>query len=61
MELRSRAEEGGKEGLEGPEGSRTPEKHSSQVQLTGSQVNSQRSGGLFGSALGHLHIYVMTV
>jgi hypothetical protein len=42
LRLRSVAEEKGKEGLEEPEGSRTPQEHGPQNQLTDSQVGSQR-------------------
>lgn len=43
---------GGKE----PERSKTPQEHGPQNQLTGMRVGSQRSGSLYGSDLGFLHV-----
>jgi hypothetical protein len=44
------------EGLVEPNGSRIPQVQCSQDQLTRTQVDSQRSGSLYGSDLGLLHI-----
>ena len=47
----------GVQGLEVPEGSRTPQEHGPQNQLIGAQVRSQRLGNLYGSVLGSGNLY----
>lgn len=56
MEFGIHVEKWEEEELERPEGSRTPEKHGSQGQLTRTQVGSHRSGSLCKPELGPLHI-----